>query len=160
MLNCRVGVVWVARQFTIRVFLNPQLFLSRYGFRSHVSGESGRRIRNFLNPLFRVKIFEFAMILVWTRNPVGCNKIEPSSLPWKAGQDSNRPFPSSKKSHFQNEGKCKTFIVKMSFICIIIKKHFHVNGFALSLALKVRFFGTRKWPIARALRRMLGCQYS
>ena len=28
-----------------------------------------------------------------------------------------------------------------------IKNHFHVNGFALSLALKVRFFGTRKWPI-------------
>ena len=35
----------------------------------------------------------------------------------------------------------------MSFICITIKNHFHVNGFALSLALKVRFFGTRKWPI-------------
>ena len=35
----------------------------------------------------------------------------------------------------------------MSFICIIIKNHFHINSFALSLALKVRFFGTRKWPI-------------
>ena len=35
----------------------------------------------------------------------------------------------------------------MSFICIIIENHFHINGFALSLALKVRFFGTRKWPI-------------
>ena len=50
-----------------------------------------------------------------------------------------RPFPSSKKSHFQNEAKCETFVVKMSFICIIIKNHFHINGFALSLALKVRF---------------------
>ena len=60
---------------------------------------------------------------------------------------SNRPFPSSKKSHFQNEAKCETFVVKMSFICIIIKTHFHNKGFALSLALKVRFFGTRKWPI-------------
>ena len=36
----------------------------------------------------------------------------------------NRPFPSSKKSHFQNEAKCETFVVKMSFICIIIKKSF------------------------------------
>ena len=35
----------------------------------------------------------------------------------------------------------------MSFICIIIKNHFHINGLALSLALKVRFFGTRKRPI-------------
>ena len=59
----------------------------------------------------------------------------------------NRPFPSSKKSHFQNEAKCETFVVKMSFICIIIENHFHINGFALSLDLKVRFFGTRKWPI-------------
>ena len=61
----------------------------------------------------------------------------------------NRPFPSSKQSHFQNEAKCETFVVKMSFICIIIKNHFHINGFALSLALKVRFFGTRKWPIRK-----------
>ena len=61
----------------------------------------------------------------------------------------NRPFPSSKKFHFQNEAKCEIFVVKMSFICIIIKNHFHINGFALSLALKVRFFGTRKWPIHR-----------
>ena len=58
-----------------------------------------------------------------------------------------RPFPSS-KSHFQNEVKCETFVVKMSFIYITIKNHFHINGFALSLALKVRFFGTRKWPVA------------
>ena len=63
----------------------------------------------------------------------------------------NRPFPSSKKSHSQNEAKCETFVVKMSFICIIIKNHFHINSFALSLALKVRFFGTRKWPIFSSL---------
>ena len=58
----------------------------------------------------------------------------------------NRSFPSSRNSHFQNEAKCETFVVKMSFICIIIKNHFHINGFAVSLALKARFFGTRKWP--------------
>ena len=52
-----------------------------------------------------------------------------------------RPFPSSKKFRFQNEAKCETFVVKMSFICIIIKDHF------FSLALKVWFFGTRKWHI-------------
>ena len=68
----------------------------------------------------------------------------------------NTPFPSSKKSHFQNEAKCETFVVKMSFICIIIKNHFHINGFALSLALKVRFFGTRKWPICCPFLRTFG----
>ena len=45
----------------IRIFLNPQLFLCRFGFRPHVSGESQKRIRNFLNPLSRVEIFEYAM---------------------------------------------------------------------------------------------------
>ena len=59
----------------------------------------------------------------------------------------NRPFPSSKKFHFQNEAKCETFVVEMSFICIIIKTHFHNKGFALSLVLKVKLFGTRKWPV-------------
>ena len=39
-------------------------------------------------------------------------------------------------------------LFKMSFICIRIKKHFHINGFALSLALKQRLGATRKWPVA------------
>ena len=30
--------------------------------------------------------------------------------------DSNKPLPSSKNPHFQNEAKCTTFLVKMSFI--------------------------------------------
>ena len=59
----------------------------------------------------------------------------------------NRPFPSSNKSHFQSEAKCETFVVKMSFNYDANKTHFHNKGFALSLVLKVRFFGTRKWPI-------------
>ena len=33
----------------------------------------------------------------------------------------NRPFPSSKNSHFQNEARYKTFSVKKSFICMRIK---------------------------------------
>ena len=32
--------------------------------------------------------------------------------------DFNKTFPSSKHSYFQNEGKCKTLVVKMSFICM------------------------------------------
>ena len=50
-------------------FFNPQLFLSGYGFRPSVSGESGsRRIRKFLNPLSRVQILEYAM------NPELCGR--------------------------------------------------------------------------------------
>ena len=56
----------------------------------------------------------------------------------------NRPFPSSKKFHFQNEAKCETFVVEMSFNYDANKTHFHNKGFALSLVLKVKLFGTWK----------------
>ena len=58
----------------------------------------------------------------------------------------SRPFPSSKEFHFQNEAKCETFVVEMSFNYDANKTHFHNKGFALSLVLKVKLFGTRKWP--------------
>ena len=60
----------------------------------------------------------------------------------------NSPFPSSKKSLFQSEAKCEAIDVKMIFNYDANKTHFHNKGFALSLVLKVRCFGTRKWPIA------------
>ena len=59
----------------------------------------------------------------------------------------NRPFPSSKKSHFQSEAKCEAIDMKMIFNYDADKTHFNNKGFALSLVLKVRCFGTRKWPI-------------
>ena len=56
------------------------------------------------------------------------------------------------KSDFQNEAKCKTFLVKMSFICMRIKKqkHFHIDGFACSIPLKKRLEATGKWPIVKS----------
>ena len=50
-------------------------------------------------------------------------------------------------SEFQNGVKCKTFFVKMRFICMRTKNHFHVNDFTLSLTLKQRLGATPKWPI-------------
>ena len=40
----------------------------------------------------------------------------------------NRPLPSSKNPHFQNEAKCTTFLVKMSFTYMRMKNHFHIKG--------------------------------
>ena len=75
------------------------------------------------------------------------NTWEPTwSIP-KRKAFSNRPFPSSKKSHFQSEAKCEAIDMKMIFNYDANKTHFHNRGFALSLVLKVRFFGTRKWCI-------------
>ena len=59
----------------------------------------------------------------------------------------NRLLPSSKNPHFQNEARCTTFLVKMSFICMRMKNDFHIKGWAPTLVLKQRPGGTRKWPI-------------
>ena len=52
--------------FRIQRFPRPQLFLGGFGFRPHphVSSKSSIQIHNFLNPLARVEIFEYAMIRV------------------------------------------------------------------------------------------------
>ena len=51
----------------------------------------------------------------------------------EVGAKGNWPFLSSKNFHFQNEA----FLVTMSFIYMKIKNHFQINGFVLSLALKL-----------------------
>ena len=58
-----------------------------------------------------------------------------------------RPFPSSLGRPYQSEVKCSAFETEMSFHSHANKTHFHKKGCALGLILKVRVFGTRKWPI-------------
>ena len=41
---------------------------------------------------------------------------------------SKRPLPSSINPHFQKEAKSTTLLVKMSFICMRMKNHFHIKG--------------------------------
>ena len=51
------------------------------------------------------------------------------------------PFSSSKNSHFQNEAKYKTFLLKTRFFSPRIKHHSLINGFTLSRDCKtVRMF--------------------
>ena len=58
-----------------------------------------------------------------------------------------RRFPVRKLSLSKRGAKCKTFLVKMSSICMrILHENFHINGLALSLALKQRLRAIRKWP--------------
>ena len=58
-----------------------------------------------------------------------CKQIKKIFWFWKWKK---RPFPSSKNPHFQNEAKCETFLVKMSFIRMRIKNVF--TSLALYLA--------------------------
>ena len=60
----------------------------------------------------------------------------------------NRPFPSSPGPLYQNEVKCSAFDMEMIFPSHANKTNFHKKGCALRLILKVRVFGTRKWPIS------------
>ena len=58
-----------------------------------------------------------------------------------------RPFPSSKKSHFQSEARREAIDMETIFHYDANKTHLHNKGFAGSLVLKVRFFGIlfRSW---------------
>ena len=67
----------------------------------------------------------------------------------------NRPFPSSPGPLYQNEIKCPAFDVEMIFHSHANKTQFHKKGCALGFILKVRVFGTRKWPIIYCL--LWGC---
>ena len=66
-------------------------------------------------------------------------------------QDSNRPFPSFPGPLFQNESRCSAFDMEIIFHSQANKTHFHKKGCAPSLILKVRVFGTRRWPIDRRI---------
>ena len=62
-----------------------------------------------------------------------------------------RPFPSSPGPLYQNEVRCSTFLVEMSFIFMRMKNRFHIKGWAPNLVLMQRPGGTRKCPIAMLL---------
>ena len=59
----------------------------------------------------------------------------------------NKPLPSFPGPLYQNEVKCSAFDMEMIFHSHANITHFDKKGCALGLILKVRVFGTRKWPI-------------
>ena len=56
-----------------------------------------------------------------------------------------RAIPSCPKPQFQSEAKCKAIDMHSR----ANKTHFHKKGFALSLVLKGKLFGNRRWSIAK-----------
>ena len=94
--------------------------------------------------ILRMRVILHGSLLCWTAwwDCFGGQIWPPSSA-----QPCNRPLPSFKNPHFQNEARCTTFLVKMSFICMRMKNDFHIKGWAPTLVLKQRPGGTRKWPI-------------
>ena len=66
----------------------------------------------------------------------------------------NGQFPSSPGPLLQNEGRCSAFDMEIIFHSHSNKTHFHKKSCALGLILKVRVFGTRKWPILHILRKL------
>ena len=60
---------------------------------------------------------------------------------------SNKPFPTSPGPLHQNDVKCSAFDMEMLFHSHANKSHFRKKSCALGILLKVRVFGTRKWPV-------------
>ena len=65
--------------------------------------------------------------------------------------DGNRPFKSCSKPLFQSEAKRESIDMEVIY-SHANKTHFHKKGFARSLVLEVRVFGTLKWPVIRGFR--------
>ena len=101
-------------------------------------GEEGR-FPTFLPhpfPLFYPRIFRAVVLCSETAWKRLLRRLSEAQVRCSSKTYNNGPFPSSKTSQFQNEAKCKTFLVKMRFIYMRINDHFHINNFyALSLAL-------------------------
>jgi len=51
------------------------------------------------------------------------------------------------KPLFESEAKCEAIDIKMIFSSHANRAHFHKKDFTLGVVLKVRVFGTRKWPV-------------
>ena len=62
-----------------------------------------------------------------------------------ANLKNNKSFPRCLKPLFQSEAKCKT--IDMNLNSHAKKNHFQIKGFSLTLVLRVRMFGTQKWPL-------------
>ena len=58
--------------------------------------------------------------IVWGKNVPSCKRLD-HRITWMTTL--NWPLPSSKNPHFQNEAKYTTFLVEMSFICILKAEH-------------------------------------
>ena len=72
----------------------------------------------------------------------------------------NRPLPSSPWPLYQNKVTCSAFDMEMIFHSCANKTHFHKKGCAVGLFLKVRVFGTRKWPIEQFYFKIVSFLYS
>ena len=81
---------------------------------------------------------------------ISCNHLE-NRAPFWCQKCNNRPFPSSPWPLFQYEDRCSAFDMEIIFHSHANKTRFHKKGCAPSLILKVRVFGTRKWPIILVL---------
>ena len=71
-----------------------------------------------------------------------------------------RPFPRCPKPLFESEAKCEDINMKVNFFYFHANRtHFHSKGFARSLVLKVRFFGTRLWSTLHKIRHVCACLF-
>ena len=93
--------------------------------------EKGPVCFNLLHSTFFYPIFIYGSKKFWLQQnfPFVRPSLSRVSGCLKSKAYTNRPPPSPKNHHFQNEAiKHTTFLVLMSFICMRMKNHFHIKG--------------------------------
>ena len=98
----------------------------------------GQRISTSLYGYFTVVEFKKPLYLYFIF-------IRTVSLLFQKKEQINGPLLSSKNPHLHDEAKSSTFLVKMIFICMRIKNHFHIKGWALNLFLIQRSWELGNW---------------
>ena len=79
--------------------------------------------------------------------PCWFSKVTTRCFTWKDNNKCQWAISEFPRPLYQNEVKCSAFDMEMIFHSHANKTLFHKKGCAHGLILKVRVFGTRKWPI-------------
>ena len=125
-------IIWKkVRIWRIRRHIPPKI-LRRNPIYSNVSPQSHRVSTN--SPQYRGKAAECIFTSMWistAHHLHSMNNIQVKSQP--RSQDVTfvyRPFPSCREPTYESEAKCKTFQMKIGFVCIWKKTNFHNKSFA------------------------------
>ena len=103
------------------------LFIKKGGF-PLPEEQSKRKLHYYHPPLAAMYIGAARKVAPhWSQKTIAHHCLSLFPIVSRLGYRINRPLPSSKNRHFQNEAKSTTFLLKMSFICMRMKNYFHIS---------------------------------
>ena len=134
----------------VRTLLSGETLLSRLYFSPSLQGNSSIMARETSREKTRFsRLLKMESLLAGYRCPAGpvfnpqrreLSVTEASPMSLEVPSESNRPFPSSPGPLYRKQVKCLTFDMEMIFHFHANETHFHKEGRAPGLILKVRVF--------------------